>query len=1757
MQGSCGDFDLFISHGTPDKPWVVSLANELQRLGLRAFLDERELTPGQNWVIGLGEALSASRYLVLIVSSTSTGRPWVVQEWTSFMAACGPLGRIIPVKIDPVDLPPVLAATQALNALHRDANRVADELYQVVSEPVALDTGDARHPHVDRQFIFSLSRDDVQLQRVNYSGQVRTVPLPWRRDKRFDAAWLNWQRLASKLEPNDEERSALSTHARDLGEALFSLLFDAREKGRLKNLMTPGKPYRPVVTIRTNDDLLLSLPWELLCADGSFLVRDQRIDLVRTTVDDVAGVTLLRKPTRLFRLVVNVAAPEGSALSYEAESYRIALALADRCEAIWTELGTVEDLVETIGQTAPNGVHFSGHGSPGMLRFESDEGIEEAVSIGKLLDRLRARVPDEHGLPSFFYLASCHGNTLGRAEDGKAGSTISAAQLHRAGVTQVVGYFGPIGDEQSTRAEEALYDAIAAGRDTRYAVRQARVALAKCVLPEGDSHRPHAARTSSTPKVTTGPSDGAPFAWAQLVLYHRGPEYPLSTGRPAGAVPLSRELHRTFDGFGHRQVLRSGFVGRRATLHDIRRRVRQGERVIVIQGLGGLGKSTVAAHLLPMLADKPEQCWTLWCQEAESEADPAAALVTQLHAYGHECFGTGWSAALHEAERSTDPAERFVRVLRSAARRLSRIVLHFDNLDSLLVGPGHAAAGDSFGTWASPTLRRIWERVSHLAAGAANIYILASTRYRPASFSGALIPLSPMPLDAMFRLTAWFPALRRLSVASRARLVARLHGQPLAVEYANTLIGDALQAWASLHGEWTSSSRPGEEIQQQEWDEIVEPALPDVEVQLGDDLLLSAIWERVLGEPERRMLYRMAVLRRPAARELMALLGNEDEARDASASRLEKLLGTSLVTRFQLSEDLIGGGIRRTIAYGLHPVTKRFVQRAFAGASEDRRSAHRRLGELLEGRAEVSPNLETTIEAGHHLLEAGFRDRAIKQLRSAAGWFNEHDRPGRGLDLLLPFISESVHPSLPGPLAGAVLSTVGRSFLQLSKAEEAVKLIGQAIGIFREFGERDEEARALDNLGTAYASLGQQERALDAYERELAIYRTLHDRMGESVAIGNSGLAYAGLGQHEEAIGLYERQLALVREIAHRVGEGNALMNMGSSLDQLGQSAKAIQCYEQAVATFRADGYSRGEGQAIAKLGRACTKLGRFEQAISYLEQALVIWRRLRSGGGVVATLQALGAAYAASGQGEMGMGYRKQALAVVREAGDRHGELSVTLDLGLDCLRLEQPKKALGLLEDACAIAREIGKRTIEGHAVAHLGLAHVQVGQLDNAIECLEGALAIAHETSDRDLELLAAGNLGSSFADQGNGERAIEHAERALALAREVGNRSAESHALQSMGLASVDLGQPERAVAFNEKALAIIREVGDRRAEAITLGNLGKSYAILGRLEKARGCFEQALVIFREVEDRIGQLSTLANLCTAYEQMGQTRTTIGFREQALVISRETDNLQEECVTLSHLGFDWARLGDLDKAITYSEQALAISRDIEDCDVEAKALYDLGVAHSGLGHFKEAIAYFEDYLKSIGELGASTRERAAVLGLLGTCYIVSGQPAMAIGSLERALAANREAGDRQAEGDVLAVLGHACGISGEPMAAADYFEQALVISREEGNRKIECDALMGLGITHSGIGEFELASGYLEQVLMIARESDNGRLEGAALLSLGHAYTELGREGKAISYYESAAEVGREMEEMEVVDRAMNALGSLRSATDGSSE
>lgn len=173
------------------------------------------------------------------------------------------------------------------------------------------------------------------------AGSERRVPSPWVAAAPFATALARFWELSRRLLQDEAEHQAAAAQARVLGEALGQVL--AAEEAALlaETARHDGPP--PLLVIESAEDLVLALPWELLRLQGRYPVEAGRLDVARCV--PAAGAPLLGPPAAPLTLLVNVSAPAGSRLDYEAESYYIGRALQDQVGVQVNEMGELEDLV--------------------------------------------------------------------------------------------------------------------------------------------------------------------------------------------------------------------------------------------------------------------------------------------------------------------------------------------------------------------------------------------------------------------------------------------------------------------------------------------------------------------------------------------------------------------------------------------------------------------------------------------------------------------------------------------------------------------------------------------------------------------------------------------------------------------------------------------------------------------------------------------------------------------------------------------------------------------------------------------------------------------------------------------------------------------------------------------------------------------------------------------------------------------------------------------------------------------------------------------------------------------------------------------------------------------------------------------------------------------------------------------------------------------------------------------------------------------
>ena len=217
----------------------------------------------------------------------------------------------------------------------------------------------------------------------------------------------------------------------------------------------------------------------------------------------------------------------------------------------------------------------------------------------------------------------------------------TAAELHRQGIPQVVAYVGSVPDRLATLAGGALYRALADGKrpGRPCAAAPARDRAARRVRPARAAARPAGHLLGRDPGLR----------WAQSCVRSRSRPPARHTGRPRRVIRTTQRRLQPGSPVRARRSSARGLIGRRRELAAAPRPARRRTRHVV-QGLGGLGKSTFCAAVLDLYESDAWQLRRSGAPRPRTRSNWGGGTAPQLEARAKE----RWRA--HVA--GTDPGDR-------------------------------------------------------------------------------------------------------------------------------------------------------------------------------------------------------------------------------------------------------------------------------------------------------------------------------------------------------------------------------------------------------------------------------------------------------------------------------------------------------------------------------------------------------------------------------------------------------------------------------------------------------------------------------------------------------------------------------------------------------------------------------------------------------------------------------------------------------------------------------------------------------------------------------------------------------------------------------------------------------------------------------------------------------------------------------------------------------------------------------------------
>ncbi|MEU8285164.1 tetratricopeptide repeat protein, partial [Micromonospora sp. NPDC048905] len=1144
------------------------------------------------------------------------------------------------------------------------------------------------------------------------------------------------------------------------------------------------------------------LPWEALPepVTGRPMVLHELVSVYRRV--EAAGSRSAAAPGPL-RIVVAIASPEsggGPLLDYERELGSVLDAVhgAHRSRAVVRILpfATTAAIRAVLAEDTTHVLHLSAHGAPGILHLEDEQGRSRSVDP----ETLMAEAIPEGRMPRVISLAACYTDA-----DGEDGAGSFAARMARRGAGAVIATQTSVTDAYATRLFAAVYAELAASArpDVVAAVAQARRRVQRDLATAPDPLIQAVAGMdewsvvsvlAAAPSVTV--ADGAAPAEARAETV---PDLGGLLARPVGQFVGRRHAQRTLPG-----LLTDG-TGTAVLLH----------------GIGGVGKTTLAAEVVRRLLDTSSD-WRLVTVTGPVTVDgllTALADAARRELVLREQFTGPPMVAVQAAGRVDLPwSDRFA-LLRDQVLAGTRILVVLDNFEDNLIQDSGIDAGWSIADPGLAGLLAAW------LVSPGRSRLLITSRYRfglPDPAAERLHPYQVPPLSlAEARKLLWsLPRLDRhaADVDAQQRIWQTVGGHPRALEYLDALLpssgGDP--AGQGRFSDITRRLRQAVETRLGPADtaawlaqqRTLDAALADTVTLAADDVLLTEHLTRLDPiEGAVRLLAGISVYREPVdVNGLLFQVGVADPDADLEAQphgMTEAAAQISdLLSRYGL--DLYG----LTEALGQDsPLTPADGER-LAQLIEKARQPPQPPFAAPPGMTELVRQLATTS------LIAIVDDGRVVMHRWTATELHRHWNTDHG---------PHHHPGLV-TAAHHAAATFWRWRVETWPQDRFDDL--------HDLDETRHHLLAIDDLETAGTITKRICGQLDewgAWDREVSlIYDTLRwlpeNSPRRPAWYQQLGVVAQRRGDYAEAERRYLQSLTINEELGDRAGMASSFHQLGILAQDRGDYAEADRGYQQSLTIKEELGNRLGMADSYGQLGILAHLRGDYAEAERRYLQSLTINEELGDRAGMATSYHQLG--ILAQRRGDYAEAERRylQSLSINEELGDRASMSSSYHQLGILANDRGDYAEADGRYQQSLTIDEELGDRAGVAGSFHQLGI-------------------------------------LAQLRGDYAEAERRYL---QSLTINEELGNRAGMASSFHQLGILAQDRGDYAEAERRYLQSLTINEELGNRAGMASSYGQRGILAHLRGDYAEAERRYQQSLIIDEELGNRVGVASSFHQL-----------------------------------------------------------------------------------------------------------------------------------------------------------------------------------------------------------------------------------------------------------------------------------------------------
>ncbi len=299
--------------------------------------------------------------------------------------------------------------------------------------------------------------------------------------------------------------------------------------------------------------------------------------------------------------------------------------------------------------------------------------------------------------------------------------------------------------------------------------------------------------------------------------------------------------------------------------------------------------------------------------------------------------------------------------------------------------------------------------------------------------------------------------------------------------------------------------------------------------------------------------------------------------------------------------------------------------------------------------------------------------------------------------------------------------------------DEAIAAHTLALQASRDLADQARTARACLELSVVNQQVGRGDSTMSLAEEAASIYQSSGDHRGLAEALDHIGLTHQRAGRAREALAYFDEARTLYEKAEDKHGMAATLSHSAIANWQLGRCPESMDSMRETLSLYRGVGDRRGEAKNLNNLGKMQLQSGYHRDALESFQDALVIFGQIGGTQCQAVVYHNIGTVYDYKGSYEKALSAYRKALAIYRDLGDLPNETQVLNAIGAIYQAAECFDEALIHYEKARLIAEEIGDITEQAVSLRGIADIQRGSGRYGEAFENYNSALRLAREIGD----------------------------------------------------------------------------------------------------------------------------------------------------------------------------------------------------------------------------------------------------------------------------------------------------------------------------------------------------------------------------------------------------------------------------------------